>query len=243
MANSLGKKFLYYAKIVMLIILGVELILNIVYIAVVANIKDNYNSVEKKMRYSTNQSEVFFNQYQCVSVVFSFFVITFSIFIITFILDCMKESINFFKEEFFKNLVLLVAFLICQFLYFIYCAIIPIYLQRVKNVLYDDSIEEIKDKIKNIKYQYVVLTIICYTFLLLIIFMNFILLNLYKRVCCNMEQICFQTELCFKNFGRWISCNEEAIKAPYLKRKKDLTDEIKSLMFQNLEINIKNAYV
>ena len=132
--------------------------------------------------------------------------------------------------------------------------IIPVFFHRVNHLVYEDY-EEI-EKIKIIKKKYSSMTAICYVFLVLIIFLDFIILNLYKGLCCQMEIICQNTQNCTENFGRWFidkifcSCcsddKDKTIQGLEARRNEkdveiyELTGDIRNLMAENMELNIKD---
>ena len=78
--------------------------------------------------------------------------------------------------------------------------------------------------------------------------MDFIVLNLYKGICCEMTKICQKTQKCCKNFGWFLGdklsfdCLKESDEP--LQDDKDsleiynLNGEIKNLLAENIQIRI-----
>jgi len=118
----------------------------------------------------------------------------------------------------------ILTFTIIQFLYVISCLIIPIYLDRVRTFkkYFEDWAKEAKisvpyfydrdafnqsidgdiDSIETCISKYVSLLVVSFTFLFIFLFLYFIIINLYKEVCCNMRNICDRTSRCMENFFR-----------------------------------------
>ena len=274
--NDQQKKYYYFTGIVMLITLFLEFILNIVFIGIAGNINgshtNNGNTQEYIAVYSLGelqnvyirenkydiQNEIFSTQYKSISAIFSLFFIAFIFFIVAFIITC-KNKFNMPENyDSFFHILFLVIFYICQFLYFMYCVIIPIYFQRVKKLLSEENTEENKNLHKDyniIVRDYRALASVCYVFLFIILFFNFTILNLYKKICCNMERICLQTENCCKNFLLLVIEKMTSICEQKTKEIKNLENlgnerdikitnlnvEISNLMAQNIEISIKKA--
>ena len=272
--NDKEKKYYYFTGIVMLIIISLEFILNIVFIGVAGNIKDSHKfsgntqgyiavfsfgelqNIYIRERKYYDQNEIFSTQYKAISAIFSLFFIAFIFYAISFVIVC-KDKLNT-KENYnsYIQIFLLIIYFICQFLYLMYCIIIPIYYQRVKKLLSERNIQ--KDY-NNIVKDYRALTGVCYFFLFIILFFNFIVLNLYKKICCNMTKICLKTDDCFMNFLCFLTdkmafiCGKEN-KSEGIKNCENLGDErdkkinnltveISNLMAQNIEISIKNAKI
>ena len=246
-------KFSYYSRIIMMIILSIEFIFNIIFLSII-------NDINANVSVSPAVNENIFKMHKhAINTIFSFFFISY----FAYFLELMALYGCFIKyychkilEIIFKNLnhlIMLVSFFICQFLFLIQCVIIPVYSQRVKNLVYEEYyVEEAKINIKN---KYKAMEAISYIFLVLIIFLDFIVINLYKGICCQMEDICTQTKNCFKNFGRWfvdklafICCIKTTIREiEELENKKkakegqisNLSGDIKNLMAENLKLNIR----
>ena len=224
--RNVENTFSYYARIVMLIIMSIEFILSIVFLGVIAEFKSNEKS-----------------QYQAICATFSLNFISFFFFVIEFIAycTCNRETCNYENIRLIlynhNHFISLITFLICQFLYFVNCCIIPIYLS-----------EEYYEKPKK---KYTSLVVVAYIFLCIIIFLDIIILNLYRMICCNMINICKKTKECCENFGKWFVdvlccriCNKEAssVEITTLEEEKkkqnekisDLTGEIKHLLAKNI---------
>lgn len=254
MENNNERKFSYYSRIVILIILSIEFILNITCIAIIGEVKDSTKKLDEK--------DIFKEHYKSISAIFALFFINFAIFLLVFIINCTCQKSDCSQPFDFlfidlNHFITLITFFICQFLYLIQCIIIPVYLQRVKNIINKNYYYYSLDKIKHeaIK-KYTSLTVVIYVFLFIILFLNFIVMNLYREICCKMESICKLTENCCENFGRWfldkLSCffcqdeKEENIKV--LERQgaereneiDNLTGDIRNLMADNLELNVQS---
>lgn len=260
MDNYYENKFAYYSRIVMMIILSIQFILNIIFLTLISDINSQVKILE------LIEIDVFKFHKACISAIFSLFFISFFVFVLELIsycgccmkTDCIELCNIIFRT--YNHVIILATFLICQFIYFTQCMIIPVFFHRVKNLVYQDLYEEYLpediDKIKIIKNKYSSMTAICYVFLFLIIFLDFIVLNLYKDICCQMEIICNNSQNCLENFGRWfidkISCiccidkkDRTIVNLEEVSNQKDmeiyqLTGEIRNLFAENMEINIKD---
>ena len=151
---------------------------------------------------------------------------------------------------------MLITFFICQILYFIDCMIIPCYLQGIKNLHSSTNSSVFEDLLKLIKKKYISLTVVCFVFLFFILFLNIIVLNLYKDICCKMKNICNHTQkcceyffMCFLNiFGCIMGMEIDSPKIIDLKNQEKEIDskisnvngDIKNLLAENVEININN---
>ena len=278
MDNKNERKFSYYSRIVMMIILSMQFLLNIIFLAVIIGIKDKYYEILSNSSwinafckiydcdYDKKEIDIFNYHYKGISATFSLFFISFFVFLIQFIAYCSCQNANcneyidkLFKE--FNHVSTLVAFFICQFLYFIECLIIPVYYQRIKYLHYEEydslytktKFDEIKHEIEK---KYISLIVVAFLFLFIILFLDFIVINLYKGICCRMEAICKNTENCCENFGGWfvdklscLCCKDgktiTILDLEHVKNENDikiynLTGEIRNLMAQNIEINTKN---
>ena len=182
--RNIENTFSYYARIVMLIIMSIEFILSIAFLAVGNEIKKILNS-----DYIYN----FDYQYDCIWATFSLFFISLFVFIVEFFAyctlnrnGCENEYLRFFCKE-LNHFISLISFLICQLLYFIDCCLFPVYLQIIEK--------------KEAKKKYSGLVAAAYIFLFIFLFLYFIILNLYKRICFKMTNICNRTNECCENFG------------------------------------------
>ena len=206
--------------------------------------------------------ELFKRHYDGINTTFSFFFISFFIFIIQFIAYCCNPKIikeNDVCETLFYNLnhvIMLITFFICQFLYLIDCMIIPCYLQSIKNLQSPNNNEKTKDLLKNIEKKYIALTVVCLVFLFFILFLDIIILNLFKGICCKMKRICRHTQKCCIYFGVYVldmlgcilGIEIESEEITELRKKEKEIDnqinnvkgDIKNLLVENMEININN---
>ena len=218
------KKFTYYSRIVMMIVNSIQLILFIIFIVFTHTIRDDMREVNKSIEYDRiGYDFVFDEQTQGVDTCFAFFIIVFVFFAIEFIwhfaCDDCKYTYDIF-ENLLKNwneLIIIITFLIAQFLYLISCLIFPIYLDRVRTLrdylednyfgktdVYDRTIifsQDDLDSVESCIGKYAGCVVIAYVFLVIFIFLYFIILNLYKGACCDMLTICKKTSECFNNFG------------------------------------------
>ena len=213
----------YYSRIVMMIVNSIQLILFIVFIVFTHTIRDDMREVNKSVGYSRIEYDfVFDEQTQGVDTCFAFFIISFVFFLFEFIWhfackDC-DYHYDIFKNIFgdWNHLIIILTFLIAQFLYLISCLIIPIYLDRVRTLrdhlednyfgktdIYDNVIfsKDDLDKVESCIGKYACCVVIAEVFLVIFIFLYFIILNLYKGACCDMFTICKKTNDCFNNFG------------------------------------------
>ena len=248
-------KFAYYSRIIMMIILSFEFILNIIFLAIITDV----NSQVSMLDHFYEEGVTKFHK-ECISATFALFFISFFVFMLELVAYCgccMKtdcaELCNIIFNK-LNHLIILATFLICQFIYFTQCMIIPVFFHRVKHLVYEEFYFE--EKIKIIINKYSSMTAICYVFLVLIIFLDFIVLNLYKGLCCQMEIICQNTQNCTENFGRWFidkifcSCcsddKDKTIQGLEARRNEkdveiyELTGDIRNLMAENMELNIKD---
>ena len=141
-------------------------------------------------------------------------------------------------------------------MYLIACLIIPIYLDRVRTIRdmfsesYGKDMNKILDPCVN---KYGALLAVAFTFLIIFIFLYFIIMNLYKDVCCNMTEICTQTESCLKAFFKcyylqiryiFTGCKRDDGLDNDLKNLEGQVNktviEIKNLMAENLKLRCEN---
>ena len=239
--------FSYYVRIVMLIIMLIEFILSIVFQGVMREINSYFHT-----KYITK----FDYQYKCISLTFSFFIISLFVFVIEFIVNrtCGKETCENECHEICSNLffdlnhfILLITFLICQLLYLIDCCIIPVFLQGIKN--YGTFKEQEK--------KYTALIVVAFIFLGIIIILDLIVLNLYKGICCKMTKICDKTKTCCENFAKFFvdivccRCCSELNNTVLgqraqelengMQEKKNLTCEIRNLLAENTNSYFKQS--
>jgi hypothetical protein len=166
---------------------------------------------------------IFEEQNQAIDTCFAFFIISFTIFLIESIVafscggKCSENNEVFIIIfEKMNHILIILTFTIIQFLYVISCLIIPIYLDRVRTFkkYFEDLAKEAKisafnqstdgdiDSIETCISKYVSLLVVSFTFLFIFLFLYFIIINLYKEVCCNMRNICDRTSRCMENFFR-----------------------------------------
>ena len=252
----------YYSRIVMMIVNSIQLILFIVFIVFTHTIRDDMREVNKSVGYSRIEYDfVFDEQTQGVDTCFAFFIISFVFFLFEFIWhfackDC-DYHYDIFKNIFgdWNHLIIILTFLIAQFLYLISCLIIPIYLDRVRTLrdhlednyfgktdIYDNVIfsKDDLDKVESCIGKYA-----------------FIILNLYKGACCDMFTICKKTNDCFNNFGGCMRDNfycilhcgkGEDIEIEDIKNKikkseekvEEITCEIQNGLKKNIELRVNN---
>ena len=280
MDKSSLKDFTYYSRIVMFILCSIQFILFIVFIAVIYDVKDTINEnktlsevfeyvslihsnsinnfdYRKKEKLGKDFKTIMDEQGQGIAATFSFFIISYVIFFIECIIHfCCEISENsgilndIFKE--LNHFIILSAFIVAQFMYIISCLIIPIYLDRVRTMrdMFKDFNDELKEELDSCVNRYAALLVVAFVFLFIFIFLYFIILNLYKGICCDMPSICFQTEACLKNF---FTCYYRHIKFLFTceradkldaklkeeeKKVEDLKLEVKSLMAENLKLRL-----
>ena len=208
-------------------------------------------------------------QGQGIAATFSFFIISYVIFFIESIIHfCCNNNNNInnnynYGNKLFDNIckdgnhfITLLTFIIAQFMYLIACLIIPIYLDRVRTIRdmfsesYGKDMNKILDPCVN---KYGALLAVAFTFLIIFIFLYFIIMNLYKDVCCNMTEICTQTESCLKAFFKcyylqiryiFTGCKRDDGLDNDLKNLEGQVNktviEIKNLMAENLKLRCEN---
>lgn len=234
-----------------------------------------YGYVYKHTLY--NFTSVFNEHKQGMDTCLAFFIISFIFFLVEFIVHFACEN-NFDSDSIFKyffqdknHFITFLTFILAQFLYFIACLLIPIYLDRVRsfkdfyvdNIKVKESNEKEKiekkdeiDLIQSIIIVYVKLLVVAFTFLFFFIFLYFVIINLYKGLCCDMRKICENTNNCVLYFFRCFYDNIYYMFNCEM-RNKDLNNlitrnerkileigekncEIKNLMKENIELRIKN---
>lgn len=215
---------------------------------------------------------IFNEQNQGIDTCFAFFIISFVAFLLEFILHfaCEKHeySVAFFNIVFneLNHFMIILTFTIAQFLYVIGCLLIPIYLDRIRTLkdFFDDKKNYVSTKEKDNEElfdkcigRYVGLLIIGFVFLFLFIFLYFIIINLYKGVCCEMTIICDRTHKCLGSFfgcfadNVYFICNKcerrdktiNGILQNIEKKEKEMAEvtcSIQDLMKDNIDIRIKN---
>ena len=262
------KDFTYYSRIVMMIIYGIQLILFIVFIVVVYGVESDMGKLDEKIHenirgiYSSfDLTFIFDEQKQGIKTCISFFIIAFVFFLVEFIFHfgCEKHRYDrpFFEKlcRDWNHLITILTFVIGQFLYIIACLIIPIYLHRVRTIddFFDGRLDKDEmDLIDSSIARYAVCLVISFVFLVIFIFLYFIILNLYKGVCCDMIEICRNTNRCIDSFFGCFLDNVNYVfqgckKPPEIieiekKRKRiaEITCSIQNEMKKNIELRVKN---
>lgn len=274
------KDFTYYSRIVMMIILAVQFVLFIIFIVFIHDVKDLMDKVNNNVShyfYNYDEdiydiSDIFHEQTQGIDACISFFIISFVVFLIEFIAhfgcDYKKYDWFFFNKVFnsWNHLLTLLSFIIAQFLYVIACLIIPIYLDRVTSLkdIYNlilihvsRSPDQDKETIDSCIAKYAGLLVIAFVFLFIFIFLYFIIMNLYKGVCCDMYVICNKSNRCMGSFfscfydNVFYFCNTCENKDEIIKQYKNDIDEkkqeiaqitykIQKQMQENIELRIKD---
>ena len=217
-----------------------------------------YNYVYKHSIYDF--TSIFTEQKKGMDACLAFFIIFFIVFLAEFIVhfaceNCCHEN-SCFKCFFIdgNHGLTFLSFILAQFIYFIACLLIPIYLDRVRtfkdfyvsniNVKIQDEIgknDEI-DLIQSIVIVYVKLLVSAFTFLFIFIFLYFIILNLYKGLCCDMREICEITNNCVLSFFR---CFYDNIYYAFNceMRNKELNTLVKGKEAKIIEIGEKNCEI
>ena len=259
------KHFTYYSKIVMMIVVGIQLILFIVFIVSVHNVSSIMNKISDNYKWITfNFTFIYDEQVQAIDTCFSFFIISFTVFLAEFIVNfsCKDNCCGYgiCQTIFFElnHILIILTFTIIQFLYVISCLIIPIYLERVRTFKkkFFDKDDEDFDSVETCIKKYAALLVVSFVFLFIFLFLYFIIINLYKEVCCNMRNICDRTSRCmqsffscfYDNFYYFINCCKmresefnELVKK--IKKKREEIDgktcEIQNLMKENIDLRIE----
>jgi hypothetical protein len=112
-----------------------------------------------------------------------------------------------------------IFFWVSQVFYFIDFFMLPSYYGKI---IYIDLGE-----ISDIKKRYISLIVISQIFTLFIIFFDFIVINLYKDLCCEMDKICEETFTCLNNFGK---CIKDIISRIICQSKNEEDEEIKGIV-------------
>ena len=265
------KDFTYYARIVMMIVLAIQLILFIVFIVVIYGVESDMNKLIDKIDPKKKYFDFGFvpEQKRGIETSISFFIIAFVVFLVEFIMHfaCEKKKYKYnWSENLFRNwnhLITMLTFVLGQFLYIIACLIIPIYLHRMRTLydFLDDDLKilnkENKDLIDSSIGRYAACVVISFVFLVIFIFLYFIIMNLYKGFCCNMIDICRNTNRCMDSFFNCfidnvncffqgckaksddiIKANEEISETE--KKYREVTCKIQNAMRRNMELRIKN---
>lgn len=227
-----NQRYDLYLRFVQIFCMIIEFILCIAFTVVETVIKD--------------KNEIFKTHYSGIAAISTFFFIYFILFIAELIYFCISKVKNF-------EIIGIISFWFSQIFYFIDLFMIPSYYSRI---IYEDE-KEIK-KVSDIKRRYRNLIIVSQIFSLFIIFLDFIVINLYKDLCCKMDEICDITNefinnlwLCIKDLISRIICKsnneeDEEIKKIVEESKKQkeeinsLNEEIRHLLSQHIDLKIKN---
>ena len=276
--NYKMKDFTYYSYIVMMIVISIQLILFIIFIVFAHTVGDEMNDVNKNA-YSTLKIDfdfVFDEQKQGVDTCFAFFIIAFVIYLIEFVFhfacdgcDYRYNTIRTFLSD-LNHFIIILTFLVSQFLYLICCLIFPIYLERVRTLrdylephinLKKDldnlgiDLDSLKisvltkddlDKMDSCVAKYAGAVVFAFVFLVIFIFLYFIILNLYKGTCCDMFTICRKTNDCFDKFGGCMRDNVYCIfncgkgQDPEIEKLKRIIAERKKTI-ERITCNIQNG--
>lgn len=222
-----------YRLVISIIIIIIIFIISIIIISTFATI----NTKSKKVILLIDSRQLFSRNYSAISAIFSLEIILIFIFFILIIVEkTIKENLE---------IVILIISLLCQFLYLINCVIIPIFLKEFRYIIKSNENEEhsFLKELNNIKSYYKGAIWICYIFLVFILFLDFILLNLFKKLFFNAEAfITFLLETFCHGFYEKddIKNKEKENKEKKIERKK-LTEEIKKLLAEEMNIKI-NEY-
>ena len=175
-----------------------------------------------------NKHEFFNPHYTGIATISAFFFIFFILFVFEIIAFCVFKKKNPILGKIF--------FWVSQVFYFIDFFMLPSYYGKI---IYIDF-EEISD----IKKRYISLIVISQIFTLFIIFFDFIVINLYKDLCCEMDKICEETFTCLNNFGK---CIKDIISRIICQSKNEEDEEIKGIVqkseAQKKQINELNGEI
>ena len=223
----------FYLRLVKIFCMTLEFFLCIAFIVVVDVIKEKGNN-----------DKIFKSHYAGVATISAFFFIFFILFIAEIIFSCISQK-NYCPP--FR----IVCFWISQLFYFIDFIMIPSYYSRI-NYIEEEEIKYISD----IKSRYKRLIVFSLILTLIIIFFDFIVLNLYKDLCCQMDTICNITFkfinnlcICIKDIISRVICNsnneeDEVIQEIVQESKdqkekvKDLNEEIRNLLSQYINLRV-----
>ena len=259
------KDFTYYSYIVMMIVLSIQLILFIVFIVFAHTVGDEMDDINVKTysKLKINIKFIFKEQKQGIDTCFAFFIISFVIYLIEFVFHFACNGCDYRYATLrtclsdFNHFIIILTFLVVQFLYLICCLIIPIYLERVrtlrdylKPLVGDDKYATLSkddlDSMDSCVAKYAGAVVVAFVFLIIFIFLYFIILNLYKGTCCDMFTICRKTNDCFDKFGGCMRDNVYCIfncgksKDPIIEELKRQRNERKTKI-ERITCNIQNG--
>ena len=218
-----------YRLIISLILIILIFILSIIIVSTYGTIK----SKSKKLNELKQSKNLFSKSFSAISAVFSFEIIFMFVYLILMIiLKCYSRYENYLSK------VMLFILIICHFLYLINLVIIPAYFQEFKFLIKSliNESNSIEKELNNIKSYYVGLIAISYIFLFIVLFFDFILLNLYKNIFFN-SFVCltFLIEIFFQGFYEKADIKELE---KLMKKRKKLTQEIRQLLDEQLNKEI-----
>ena len=223
-----------YPIIIMTILMVIIFILSISVMGTFGKIK----SKSKKITFSSNEEILFSKNYSSISATFSFEIILFFVYFSLFFL-------HFFLEKIFERFMLFIL-IICELLYLIDCVIIPVFLKEIKFIIkLNNGLPNYKD-IRDIGSYYKGLIWACYIFLVIILFIDFLLLNLYHNMLCNTESFLSSFINCFLDMFCHTFTKKEGIDGlentnlEQRNQMNSLTEEIKNLLSERLDYEIKN---
>jgi hypothetical protein len=169
---------------------------------------------EKAIKNLGDNLDIFKAHYSGIATISAFFFVFFILFIFEIVGFCVcKNNCSTFG---------IILFWLSQVFYFIDLFMIPSYYSIL---IYDDKIK-VKE-FSNIKKGYIKLIIISQIFSLFIIFFDFIIINLYKDLCCQMDEICDKTFAFLNNFGQ---CIKDIISRVICQSKNEEDEEIKKIV-------------
>ena len=223
-----------YLRLVKIFCMTLEFFLCIAFTVVVNVIKEKGNN-----------DIIFKSHYAGIATISAFFFIFFIFFITEIIISCISKcSLPGLRILFFW---------IAQLFYFIDFIMVPSYYSRI-NYIEEEEIKYISD----IKSRYKRLIVFSLILTLIIIFFDFIVLNLYKDLCCQMDKICNITFkfinnlcICIKDIISRVICNsnneedeeiQEIVQESKNQKKKvnDLNEEIKNLLSQYIDLTVNS---
>ena len=218
--------------IIMISVVSIIIILSIAIIGTFGTIK----SKSKKLPFLKDSKKLFSRSYSSISAIFSLELICILAFFI--ILYYLWGSQKLFA--------VFLLYILCNFLYLINCVIIPIYFKEFKFIvesakaMNNTDLKEllsISKKFKGIMWS-------CYIFLIIFFLFDFILLNLYHRLCFDSEKLCICIIYLFNDIfcsGKKKDYKKELVrKSNILNNEVNLlTEEIKKLMYDKKEIKNK----
>jgi len=229
-----NKRYDIYLWIIKIISITLEFYLCIAFIIVESVIK------EKEPDLTTH--------YSGVAAISAFFFIFYILFVVEVLLICLCK-----KKEY--SYIGIIFFWLSQIFYFIDLFMIPSHYSRV---IYanENEINEVSD----IKKRYKMLIVFSQIFNLIIIFLDFIIINLYKDLCCDMDKICDNTIsfvdnlcICIKDIISRVICKSENLEDEKIKKivnkskeQKDemnnLNEEIKHLLSKHIDLLAKSQF-